>query len=246
VQSERNESDFDVRDQGYAVVDVVKWLNFFTFDVTGDLIYSEPFECLNERAYHPWIKLILDHLSGSSLLIAARFYTPLDKVIDWVLVTFFPKLAEEKETFTRQAFEKGIRRLERNSSKLLDITCLLQEQDPPMSTENILGNTTLVSIAGSETTATVLAAIFSYMSVANIDRLTTEIRSIGHGHGHESGLRLSELERLPYLTAVIFEGLRLGNPLPNGVPRVVPPQGAWICGQWVPGGVSHRRNLGLQ
>lgn len=42
---------------------------------------------------------------------------------------------------------------------------------------------------------------------------------------------------LPYLNAVINEGLRIAPPSVIGVPRIVPKGGDTICGQWVPEGV---------
>ena len=32
--------------------------------------------------------------------------------------------------------------------------------------------------------------------------------------------------------------MRLVPPVPEGLPRVTPPEGEYICGQWVPGEVS--------
>ncbi|TKA72784.1 hypothetical protein B0A49_03538 [Cryomyces minteri] len=46
---------------------------------------------------------------------------------------------------------------------------------------------------------------------------------------------LRTLERLPYLTAVIKEALRLTSGVTTGLSRVVPPEGASICGTIVPG-----------
>ncbi|KAI5921044.1 cytochrome P450 [Camillea tinctor] len=218
--------------EGHSVVDIVKWLNFFTFDATGDFVYSESYGCLSEQAYHPWINLILNHLSASSLLIILRFYTPLDQFVNWAIDKCFPTLSAQKEMFMKEAFHKGERRMQNDNSQLFDVISLLQRQDPPLSKTQIQGNATLVSIAGSETTATVLASIFCYMNPGVIAKLTAEIRSIRQQHD----LTLSNLEKLPFLTATILEGLRLGNPLPTGLPRVVPPEGAWICGQWVTGG----------
>jgi hypothetical protein len=41
-------------------------------------------------------------------------------------------------------------------------------------------------------------------------------------------------------TACIKEVLRMGNPLPGRLPRVVPPEGFDLYGHHVPGGVSTR------
>jgi hypothetical protein len=35
-------------------------LQFFTFDVMGDLVFGESFGCLDSSDYHPWVKLIFD------------------------------------------------------------------------------------------------------------------------------------------------------------------------------------------
>ena len=47
-----------------------------------------------------------------------------------------------------------------------------------------------------------------------------------------------ELEQLPYLTACIYEGLRLHCALPGPTPRVVPQTGAHIVGQYFPAGTE--------
>ena len=51
-------------------------------------------------------------------------------------------------------------------------------------------------------------------------------------------MRFAELEKLPYLTAVLKEALRLGFPLPGRLPRVVPEGGAEFNGYWIPAGMA--------
>lgn len=48
---------------------------------------------------------------------------------------------------------------------------------------------------------------------------------------------LRDLEQLPYLDAVIKEGLRLSSGVISGLLRIVPNGGAKICETYVPGGV---------
>lgn len=36
-------------------VDLVKWYNFTTFDIIGDLAIGRSFDCLQDSAYHSWV-----------------------------------------------------------------------------------------------------------------------------------------------------------------------------------------------
>lgn len=40
------------------MVDMVRWFNFTSFDILGDLAFGEPFGCLRSGIMHPWIELI--------------------------------------------------------------------------------------------------------------------------------------------------------------------------------------------
>jgi cytochrome P450 len=40
-----------------ATVDLVEWLNFCTFDVSGDLSFGESFDCLKNGKAHPWVEM---------------------------------------------------------------------------------------------------------------------------------------------------------------------------------------------
>ncbi|KAH9057597.1 putative P450 monooxygenase [Lactarius vividus] len=91
--------------------------------------------------------------------------------------------------------------------------------------------------AGSDSSAIAATAI-SYHVLHNPEvqqRLVSELRTVWPIL--EEVPRYEVFEKLPYLTAVIKEGLRM---FPGGtaLPRVVPPEGATIAGTFVPGGVS--------
>jgi cytochrome P450 len=51
-------------------------------------------------------------------------------------------------------------------------------------------------------------------------------------------ITLTSSAQLPYLHAVIEESLRIYPPVADTLPRVTPPEGAAIAGQWVPGNTS--------
>ncbi len=91
------------------------------------------------------------------------------------------------------------------------------------------------SIAGGETVATFLAATTYYLlrTPGVIRKLEHEIR--GRWTSSKDIDATSALQ-LPYLQAVIHEGLRIYPPGSQGLPRICP--GATIDGTWVPPGVS--------
>ncbi|KAF5336295.1 hypothetical protein D9758_014489 [Tetrapyrgos nigripes] len=94
-------------------------------------------------------------------------------------------------------------------------------------------DTVLAIQAGSDTIAGVLTLTI-YHLLANQDVYQKLTQELDEYYLHEQEINVSSLLKLPYLTAVIWEGLRLGTPLP-GLPRIIPKGGATISGSYVPG-----------
>jgi cytochrome P450 len=233
IQERKDERGASPTAKGHTIVDIVKWLNFLTFDATGELIFTESFDCLNTGTTNPWVSFVLDFLNGLSILIACKYFSPLDKIFNWSLEKFVPSAMEQKAHFQRLTVEKGERRRQRVEAQLPDIMSALLANESTLGKDSVMGNATVLSLAGSETSATTLAGIFSYLTPEINSKLTAEVRSIKN----ESELTLVNIEKLPYLTAVIHESLRLGTPIPVGIPRITHPAGGTICGHWVEGNV---------
>ena len=51
-----------LRERSNEKVDLTAWFNYATFDLAGDLAFGEPFNCLKDSTYHPWISLIFSNL----------------------------------------------------------------------------------------------------------------------------------------------------------------------------------------
>lgn len=94
------------------------------------------------------------------------------------------------------------------------------------------------SIAGSDTTATAMRAILlAIISNPRVySRLVREIDDAIAAGKVSSPIRDDEARKLPYLQAVIKEGLRRFSPITQLRERVVPPQGDSFNGQFIPGG----------
>lgn len=90
-------------------------------------------------------------------------------------------------------------------------------------------------VTGSDTSANVLQYTWLFL-VSNrriYQKITAELDEAFPDP--TSPLDFNTLAELPYLNAVINEGLRLGTPL-SGLPRVVPPEGFFVEGSFIPGG----------
>ena len=94
-------------------------------------------------------------------------------------------------------------------------------------------NTSILIIAGSETTATLLSGL-TYLLLTNPDamkKLAAEIRTTFES---EDEITMASAANLPYMHACLNEALRRYPPGASGFPRVVPRGGANIAGTFVP------------
>lgn len=106
-----------------------------------------------------------------------------------------------------------------------------------LSEDWLIAQANVLVIAGSDTTATALATIIYFLTrhPQQLQRLQDEVRA---AFDDESQMTDSALQSLPYLVAVIEEGLRMFPPTAFGLPRISP--GATVDGHFVPPGVSSR------
>ncbi len=99
----------------------------------------------------------------------------------------------------------------------------------------------LLTVAGSETTATLLTGA-TYLLCKNPEKLAKLQQEVRAKFKHPSEITLMSVNNLEYMLAVINESLRCYPPVPAGNVRVVPGNGgAHIAGHFVPSGVSFAR-----
>ena len=109
-----------------------------------------------------------------------------------------------------------------------------------MEQRQVQSEVLLQVVAGSDTTATAIRMTLFLLATTPraYRRLQREIDD-GIASGRISApITNAEGKALPYLQAVIREGLRYHPPGFNLLPKVVPPSGDTLCGQFVPGGTQ--------
>ncbi|KAK6603848.1 cytochrome P450 [Botrytis cinerea] len=214
-------------------VDMVSWYNFFTFDVIGDLAFGEPFGCLTSSSYHPWVKMIFDSMKFNYFCQALNYYPS----IEWMLPLFMPKsLAQKGADHHKMTVEKVMRR-KQNKTDRMDFLSLMVKPENGISDQQLIANSNLLIVAGSETTATALAACTWYLCKypSTLAKLTAEIRT---AFSSSDDITFLGVNRLKYLNCVLTETLRCFPSTPTGVSRRVPQGGDMIDGGFVAGGMQ--------
>jgi len=216
--------------------DILKMYNFTTFDVMGDLTFGEPLGLLEGVDYNPWISAIFGGIKFGTFNRAVRSFPWIHSFSKLLHPKALNKKRQEHFRFSEDRVD---RRLEKDDAKP-DIWGLVlqQPEGKGMSKREMYSNSGLFMVAGTETTATLLSGLTFYLlrNPEKLRKLNKEIRDAFDSPEDMSLVRLGQLE---YLAACIEEGLRMYPPVPIGLPRVTPPEGAMVAGQWVPSKVRH-------
>ncbi|KAK2603267.1 hypothetical protein N8I77_009738 [Diaporthe amygdali] len=99
--------------------------------------------------------------------------------------------------------------------------------------------------AGSDTTASAIR--FTMLHLMTTPRVYYNLKQVVRQAVRDgqvsSPIKSEEAKAIPYLQAVIYEGLRMRPPAPIKFPKVVPPRGDVIDGKFIPGGTAVGWNL---
>lgn len=145
--------------------------------------------------------------------------------------------ARQAKVFTLN-MEKVDRRIASKTDRPDFLSYIIKGKDGvAMPMQELYANSTLLVLAGSESTASGLAGI-TFQLLKHPGPLKKAVEEIRTAFANEDEIVPESVKRLPYLASLVSEGLRMYPPFPEGLPRLTPRCGATICGKWVPGGVS--------
>ncbi|KAJ0115064.1 hypothetical protein J7T55_001473 [Diaporthe amygdali] len=213
-----------------------EWFNWTTFDVIGELVFGMSFGCLDRFEYHPWVSSFLQSFPATAANRALHYVR-----LGWVASLIFKttgwggKAMRDMGAHTEAMVRFRLGMGEEPRDDLLE--GLIKKQDEwKTSFEELSANAMILTIAGSETTATLLSGcVFLLLAhPEKFDRVKSEIRS---EFQDESELTITSINRLPYMLAVLNEALRLYPPITSTLIRDVPIEGEYVAGNFVPGGV---------
>tara|TARA_R110002003_G_scaffold109_5_gene9173 strand:+ start:50158 stop:51480 length:1323 start_codon:yes stop_codon:yes gene_type:complete len=224
------------------IVDVAAWFAYTTFDVIGDMALGEPFGCLESDDFRFWVPLISESIKAGAIEQATRRIattgSPVQRLLQWCIPG---NIAQTRLKHLNYSHEKILKRMEQVNSEHRDfLYYVMKQQDKgDLNKNEVIVNGALFIIAGTETTAGFLTGLFNLLTRPEnrhiLEALTKEIRA---SFKSDADLNFQALNNLPYLGAVIDEGLRIFPSAPIGFTRSVPSEGDTVCGEYLPGGTT--------
>jgi cytochrome P450 len=220
-------------------VDICDWFNYFTFDTMGDLAFGESFGCLDEGKYQEWVDKLFMTIKDGTLI---QFSRRIGGIGTWAqtFLAWGLGVGDAGSYHIHHTRQKVLNRLSMQDIDHRDFIwyiLLQKEKGFELTQDEIIANAGLFIVAGSETTANALSGLIARLiwNPRVYEKLVSEIRG---KFNDEAAIDFKAITAMPYLNAVIEEILRVHPPVPAGPPRVVPPGGDTIDGNYIPGGTT--------
>ncbi|MCJ1422885.1 hypothetical protein MMC29_000765 [Sticta canariensis] len=229
-------------------VDLTRGYRCLTADIITEYIYQEDFGGLSSKDFrHPLIEACDTLFKGSTWSVYfRRTFAVLDRIgsllSDRTLAFLSPSVSAIKQFQARCAI--SIKKLKQrspsssNPSTMFDVILNLgkNESKEILSESDLTAEAVLMLLAGMDTTANALV-VGTWGILQNEEvhkKLQNELyQAIPH---NESTVNADMLDKLPYLTGVVKESLRLSYGSPGQLARVVPSSGTTILGRHIPAG----------
>lgn len=213
------------------VIDAWAWFNYLSFDVIGDLTFGEPFDCVKDGQFHPWISFIFTNLTN---MMYAQIVMTMGRLGTIIEALIPQRVWAEAISHAQATRDKVDRRLARTTDRPDFVTGFMKHINAPggITPNELYADSNIFLMAGSETSATLLAVAIYYL-LRNPEKLAILQDEVRTAFACAEDVRFASVSKMPYLLAVINESLRIHPPLPAGINRVVPTGGAIIDGRFV-------------
>ncbi|CAG8957256.1 hypothetical protein HYFRA_00010678 [Hymenoscyphus fraxineus] len=218
-------------------LDFGRKVQYFTLDVISDLAYREPFGYLDADVdLHGYIEEV-EKVFASGLMVTIFPW------LNWVLRLSILKAAlpSDKDPLGLGkilGITKDVVAQRFGSEKKVQRDMLGSFIAHGLTQREAEAETILQIMAGSDTTATAIRSTFLYILTHphTLQKLRHEFTTASPPIS--SPITNQEAQSLPYLQAVIREGLRIFPPVVGLMSKEVPPGGDTINGLFVPGGTK--------
>ncbi|KAI4200234.1 MAG: hypothetical protein LQ350_004092 [Teloschistes chrysophthalmus] len=225
----------------------MEWaLKSLAMDTVSSFAFGEPFHALDDPDLRGLpVQVFVHFLRSLHVIKAFPFVRSLANLPLWLAkrISKAVEMGHELETVTAQKIDDYLSK--RENGKLPDFPTILERLLVPIpekgyrvpNKQGLRDEILTILSAGNDTTATSsMVTIYNIITKPTVQqRLLAELKTVMPTI--ESKAALADLERLPYLSACVKEGLRYASPAASRSPRLVPPGGVNLPdGRFIPAG----------
>lgn len=148
-----------------AKVDMVKWYDFTTFDIIGDLAFGESFCSLKDSQYHPWVSSVFKNIRISNMIRSFATYPAASLIIGLLASSELRASRKIYKDYSRKTVLKRLSKgaMEERRDFLSYILKQKDEDEQGMTEGEIIRTGSTLIMAGSETTATLLSGLTYFL-----------------------------------------------------------------------------------
>lgn len=229
-------------------INIRRYLNYFTIDVFSDLLYGEPFGCLDRgsdvvkaetpsgKIYEvPFIQTLHNTtIMGTALGMESGLLPVTKNLFSW---HSYKQAGADYENIMYHNAKKRLRNPDAEDDIFSKLLKNSKGEDTNLSAGEILAECSVMMNAGTDTTTAALTnTIFLlYKHPHVLSKLREELDAAVGGYDVTT---YDTVAQLPYLRACVEESLRVRPASSMGLPRVVPKGGRVIAGQFIQEGVT--------
>jgi len=216
-------------------LDLSEWNTFLTFDILGDLCFSNSYKMLETGIKSP----VIDAVKTSVQIAGTFFFLP--KFLFLIPYTIPKQLVRQRRLLVQESYRRVVERLSIKSTRrdvfyyaLKNIQSEGREEDIQGSLHSIMQ--TMLSAGADSTSAAITTAMYHlYKNPKVLAKLRQEITD---NFNTIADINSSTLASLTYLNAIIEETLRMAPPIAGELPRITVEPETIVCGYKFPKGVT--------
>lgn len=203
---------------------MASWLmKRLTHPIVSDLAFGEPSGCLKNKEYSTYIKAIFKLVKVLPVVFLIKFYP----VVWNAMMPIMGKQVESsRANYFKMGDETAMRRKNDRSKDgrgdFMEGLLKYSETKELISDQELAANAHILFVAGSETTATLLAGV-TYWMLKTPEALEQATREVRQAFKSEEDITFSSAAtQMPYTLACLEEGLRMYPPVPTCLTRITP------------------------
>lgn len=219
--------------------DAVRWLHHCTYDIISDLSLGSTANTLDCDSWSPLAHLMFEGIKEGIAVIEMLRFLPFKTGMMRLLMSRFGK---SRLVAFEAAVDKAQTRMATDNYERPDFMSYItraNESSRKLTTAEITANVALLLDVGSETTASALSACLFYLA-KNPEIMTKLVALLRGTFKTAPEMDSKKLSRLPFLTAVLQESLRMYPPVAGSTPRVTPSDGCFSEWCWATPSITGR------